>query len=418
MRAYSLRSAYPLARSSQSRRRLMLLYNLNTVEADAEVEEDNLPAEDPTPETPAQADPSISDPLPREEDNDRTLDADELRRMYAEQSPAAQKSDNQFAEQSQFLEEIFQDSEARNEKLASGEVSESVLDEDEADVVDSPGSLIDESLLSSSLGDESIILSGSDEESRIFSMEDLREPVAEELPGSEPPRDRKPHFPSWYVPNLKTVKRLLDGDKPVTWMFAGESAASAADLAQGRRNFTDHFGERIRTELGRMLDVVINSGNTEETCSNLVNNLEWRVLRFHPEVVSLLLGRNDATRGATGREEFRDSLEQIVQIVREAGAILVLHTPNAIDATRADHLSDLPSYVDIIRDVAKSYNVPLIDHWKHWNEQKPDTESLRTWLSADGAQPGVYGQREMAKLIFHRFEIFDPHSPICNARVP
>ncbi|MCA9070757.1 MAG: hypothetical protein KDA84_17625, partial [Planctomycetaceae bacterium] len=247
---------------------------------------------------------------------------------------------------------------------------------------------------------------------------DLREPTSEEMPGSAAPSDRVPHFPSWYVPNLKTVKRLIDGDKPVTWMFAGESAASAADLAQGRRNFTDHFGERIRTELGRMLDVVINSGNTNETAANLVKNLEWRVLRFHPEVVSLLIGRNDAERGVVGCEEFQNSLEQIVQMVRESGAILVLHTPNLVDTTRADHLSNLPRYVEIIRDVAKTYNLPLIDHWQHWKEQKPDTTSLRTWLSADGVQPGVYGQREMAKLIFRRFEIFDAQSPICNARVP
>lgn len=412
MRAYSLRSAYPLARSSQSRRRLMLLYNLNSVDSEAEVNEEEAL------ETTMSTASSASDPVAEDPDDDRTLDAEELQRLYAEQAAKRAKSGDQFGNPSPFLDEIFEEAEARNEKLASGKFSESVLDDDEADAVDAPGSLIDQSLLSSSLGEESIIVSGHEEESRIFSMEDLREPVSEEMPGSKPPSDRKPHYPSWYVPNFKTVKRLLDGDKPVTWMFAGESAASAADLAQGRRNFTDHFSERIRTELGRMLDVIINSGSTGETCSNLAKHLESRVLRFHPEVVSLLIGRNDAERGLAGREEFQNSLEQIVQMIREAGAILVLHTPNLIDTTRADHLSDLPGYVDIIRDVAKAYNLPLVDHWAHWKEHKPDTESLRSWLSADGVQPGVYGQREMAKLIFRRFEIFDAQSPICNARVP
>jgi lysophospholipase L1-like esterase len=249
-------------------------------------------------------------------------------------------------------------------------------------------------------------------------MADLEELPAEELPGSKAPSDRKPHFPSWYVPNFKTVKRLLDGEKPVTWMFAGESSASAADLAQGRRSFTDHFSERIRTELGRMLDVIINTGNTGETAKSLLKNLEWRVLRFHPEVVSILLGRKDAERGPEGREDFQGCLEQIVQIVREAGAVLVLHTPNRIDVAKATHLADLRNYVRIIRGVAKAYNIPLVDHWEHWKQQKPDTESLKTWLAADGVLPGVYGQREMAKLIFQRFEIFDPNSPICSARVP
>jgi hypothetical protein len=54
-----------------------------------------------------------------------------------------------------------------------------------------------------------------------------------------------------------------------------------------------------------MLDVVINTGSTSETCANLLKNLEWRVLRFHPEVVSILLGRNDAIAGPAGREVFQ-----------------------------------------------------------------------------------------------------------------
>jgi lysophospholipase L1-like esterase len=360
------------------------------------------------------APPEAEDDWEETDEDQRTLDADELRRLYAE-SFQPQAVEEEITDPRAFLDEIFHDSETRNDALEAGRFSESVLDDDEAADVDAG---FEDSILSASSGEESIILAGGDEESRIFSMEDLREPVLEDLPGSAGPDDRAPHLPAWYVPNFKTIKRLLDADKPVTWMFAGESAASAADLAQGRRNFTDHFSDRIRTELGRMLDVVINTGNQGETSQSLLKNMEWRVLRFHPEAVSVMLGRKDAERGPSGRQEFQDSLEQIVQIVRDSGAILVLHTPNRVDPAKAGPLADLPSYVDIIRDVAGEYSIPLVDHWDHWHQQKPDAESLRTWLAADGVQPGVYGQREIAKLIFHHFEIFDPNSPICSARVP
>ncbi len=403
MRSYSLRSSYPLARSSQARRRLVMLYKQYPMPAEpAEPEEsDSIEVSAPpsvwerrNPSSPRHARKTSGDPLPN--------------------SSPANGPEEDLAESRAFLDEIFKGSEARNAALKSGQVSDSALDDDE----DEAASQHADSLLSQQLGNESIIFSGQEEESRILSMEDLRESPAEELPGSQGAEDRKPHYPSWYVPNFKTVKRLLDGDKPVTWMFAGESSASAADLAQGRRSFTDHFSERIRTELGRMLDVIINTGNTGETAKSLLKNLEWRVLRFHPEVVSILLGRKDAERGPAGREEFQNCLEQIVQVVRDAGAILVLHTPNRIDRAKADYLADLRNYVRVLRDVAKAYNIPLVDHWEHWKQQKPGAESLKTWLAADGVLPGVYGQREMAKLIFQRFEIFDPQSPICSARVP
>ncbi len=408
MRNYSLRSSYPLAQSSRSRRRLMLLHHLNSQPEVPEPEE---------PDVPIQAFPQGWDEEEVDE-NERTLTTDELRRLSPQQFPdvsGPEEEEDNFAEPA-FADEMFAGAASRNAALETGE-SESVLDEDEA--AEAEGAVWEESILSSSLGDESMILSGQEEESRILSMDDLEPRVKEELPGSSDDlEDRKPHYPAWYVPNFKTVKRVLDGDKPVTWMFAGESAASAADQAQGRRNFTDHFSDRIRTELGRMLDVVINTGDANESCANLLKNLEWRVLRFHPEVVCLLLGRNDARQGPAGREAFQTSLEQIAQAIREAGSILVLHTPNRIDPSRASHLADLRSYVRIIRDVAQSHNLPLIDHWEHWKQQKTDPQALRAWLSADGVQPGVYGQREMAKLIFQQFEIFDPASPICNARVP
>ena len=231
--------------------------------------------------------------------------------------------------------------------------------------------------------------------------------------------DRKPHYPAWYVPNFKTVKRLLDGDKPVTWMFAGESAASAADQAQGRRNFTDHFSDRIRTELGRMLDVVINTGDANETCASLLKNLEWRVLRFHPEVVCLLLGRNDARQGPAGREAFQKSLEQIVQTIREAGSILVLAHPEPHRSRagraiwRICEATSASSGTWPRATISRSSTIGSTG-----SSKSPIPKPSGAWLSADGVQPGVYGQREMAKLIFQRFEIFDPASPICNARVP
>lgn len=405
MRGYSLRSSYPLARSSQARRRLVLLYKHYATAAEP-VEPEELEEDD------VSVSPSVWE---REEAKPRQPIVEERRTPAPPVPPSRAEREWDLVDSQAFIDEIFRDSEARNDALKTGQVSDSVLDDDEDEAA---GMGTEESLLSHAMGNESVVFSGQDEESRILSMEDLKEFPAEELPGSQAAADRKPHYPSWYVPNFKTVKRLLDSEKPVTWMFAGESSASAADLAQGRRSFTDHFSERIRTELGRMLDVVINTGNTGETAKSLLKNLEWRVLRFHPEVVSILLGRKDAERGPEGREEFQGCLEQIVQVVRDAGAILVLHTPNRIDATKATQLVDLRSYVHITRNIAKAFNIPLVDHWADWKQQKPDAEGLKTWLAADGVLPGVYGHREMAKLIFQRFEIFDPNSPICSARVP
>ena len=62
-------------------------------------------------------------------------------------------------------------------------------------------------------------------------------------------------------------------------------------------SFPEHFGERVRWELRRFYDVVINTGVCGECSGGLRASLESRVLRFHPDVVLVLIGMNDALAG-------------------------------------------------------------------------------------------------------------------------
>ena len=217
---------------------------------------------------------------------------------------------------------------------------------------------------------------------------------------------------------IRAISRLLEGSKPVTWVFTGDSVTHGAKYTLGRRSFTEHFAERVRWELRRFLDVVINTGVAGERSGGLLKNLDWRASRFRPDVVSAMIGLNDSTLGQQGREPFRDNLQQIVSHLRDDGAIVLLNTPNHINFNGAKTHADLRAYVKIIRETVVDLDVACIDHWAHWKRAKPTEEGLRPWLADDGIHPGVYGHREMAKLIFARLGVFDEKSPTCSARVP
>lgn len=216
---------------------------------------------------------------------------------------------------------------------------------------------------------------------------------------------------------LAAVTHLLRGAQPATWVFTGDSITHGALFTEGWRSFPELFSERVRWELRRFHDVVINTGVCGEKTDGLLESLESRVLRFRPDVVMILIGMNDALAGPAGRETFRQNLEELVGQLRESDTIPVLQTPNRVYGPNALTRSDLPAYVQIIRDVAEDSEVPLIDHWKHWEERKPGTETVLSWLQDQSIHPNFQGHREMSRLICEAFGVFDPRSLTCSLAV-
>ena len=205
--------------------------------------------------------------------------------------------------------------------------------------------------------------------------------------------------------NFQSFRELLCGSKPVVWVFAGDSITQGAHHTDGQRNYCEHFAERIHSQLHRHYDVVINASVPGETAQSLLADLEWRILRFRPDAVSVMIGINDATAGHKGRSEFRRNLEHIVQCIRADKALLLLHTPPRVDVERVNTRADLRSYVRLVRDVARELDVPCVDHWAFWKMAAADGGNINAWLAADGLHPTAEGHRHLAKLLFKRFGI-------------
>lgn len=218
-------------------------------------------------------------------------------------------------------------------------------------------------------------------------------------------------------PGLAAVAHLLKCAQPATWVFTGDSITHGALFTEGWRSFPEHFGERVRWELRRFHDVVINTGVCGERSGGLLASLTARVLRFRPDVALIMVGTNDALSGREGCAEFRRNLAEIVGRLREEDVIPVLQTPNFVHLANCPARASLPAYVDAIRDVAEQSETPLIDHWSDWQARKSDPESLLGWLQDQSIHPNYLGHREMARLICQALGIFDPSSITCSLTV-
>lgn len=211
------------------------------------------------------------------------------------------------------------------------------------------------------------------------------------------------------------IAALLAGPDPLTWVFTGDSITHGAAHTRGARSYVEHIAERVRWEMQRRRDVIINTGISGERAPGLLADLEHRVLRFKPDIVSLMIGMNDCADGPAGRAKFQQALGQLLeQMSRATRCVILLHTPNAITPWD-EQRQDLPAYVEIVRQAARERDVILIDQHKHWSERKEPI----TYLLEDGTiHPNAAGHVWMTHLTLQAIGIFDPQSAVGRFYVP
>jgi len=218
------------------------------------------------------------------------------------------------------------------------------------------------------------------------------------------------------VKDKERISTLLKGKDPLIWSFAGDSITHGAKHTHGYRSYPEIFAERIRWELGRVRDLIINSGISGNTTETVLEDFDWRIKQFKPNVVSLMIGTNDCANEKVSIKAFEENLNLLVNNIRDLGAIPILHTPNLIikelDHTRAS----LDKYVAVIKKVALEEKIILVDNYGHWLEtfQKADGIKVhKEWLN-DPLHPDGEGHSEIAQLMFKSLSIFDPEAPTCG----
>lgn len=200
---------------------------------------------------------------------------------------------------------------------------------------------------------------------------------------------------------------------PVTWVFVGDSITQGVTHTHGSRSYTEHFAERVRGELERRADAVINSGVSGATAEDLLPEFHWRAGRFAPDVVFVMFGTNDMLAGSDGVRAYRYRLDQIVQRSRDLGATVVLQTPPGVRAEGDRTPERLVEYAAAVREVADELGVVLVDHAAHWAAAWPGGAAPDAWLD-DPFHPNARGHLELARTLLRTLGVDDAASAVCS----
>lgn len=182
-------------------------------------------------------------------------------------------------------------------------------------------------------------------------------------------------------------------DEPMTWVATGDSITQGVFHTYGARGWVEHLHERIRWQLDRLTDIVVNTGVSAWRATDVLGAYDHLIGRFAPDVLSVSLGTNDARAGREGLAEFHRAMREIV--ARTDGAQIVLHTPVLTSWTGRAARAELPAYCEAVREIAHDTGALLVDHEAHWRARFPDGVDPIPWLD-DPAHPNAVGHRQMA----------------------
>src|SRR5690606_15567526 len=83
--------------------------------------------------------------------------------------------------------------------------------------------------------------------------------------------------------DLQILKQMLKNKEPNIWLFTGDSITHGAKHTHGHRSYPEVFQERVRWEISRVRDIVINTGISGNAAGDILSDFEWRVARFQPD---------------------------------------------------------------------------------------------------------------------------------------
>ncbi len=210
------------------------------------------------------------------------------------------------------------------------------------------------------------------------------------------------------------ITDLLKKKDPLKWILTGDSITAGVKHTHGYRSYPEVFSERLRWEMKRSRDHIINTGISGNTTRSIVEDFDWRIKQYNPSVVSLMFGTNDCADGRNiSLQLFKTNLDYLVSGVRALGAIPILQTPNLIITDKAPERSSLYKYVEVIKSVAEEQKVILVDNWEYWKqaiEKTSQAKVFKEWLN-DPLHPNGGGHAEIARLMFRELGIFNANDP-------
>ena len=155
-----------------------------------------------------------------------------------------------------------------------------------------------------------------------------------------------------------------------------------------------------------------NQGIGGERTDQALVRLDRDILSLKPQWVLIMYGTNDSyvdigkTEPRITQIQYRENLKELTRRIRGAVANVVLMTPPRwSDEAMKNGVGENPNlrlepYVEACREAARELELPLVDHYRFWTEQRMKGVRLHDWTT-DGCHPNPAGHVQLTEQIYN-----------------
>ncbi|MGA9097762.1 MAG: GDSL-type esterase/lipase family protein [Methanotrichaceae archaeon] len=195
----------------------------------------------------------------------------------------------------------------------------------------------------------------------------------------------------------RTVSDLKGGCN-VTIVAFGDSITAGFAV---RRGFTVFWKEMLQKKYPDAGIKLINSGDSGNTTIDGLARLDWDVLAYEPDLVTINFGINDAALGIN-LDEFKLNLRQMIMRIRAGpGSEILLLSSQPLEAPGFDNM--ILKYYDAIKEVAKDEDVGFVDVYAAWMDRVKAGTPLNSLIIPGLDHPNEAGYRIIAEELMRLF---------------
>ena len=190
----------------------------------------------------------------------------------------------------------------------------------------------------------------------------------------------------------------LEAGADVTIVAYGDSITAGFAVRRGFPSFWKEMLDEKYPEAGLEM---INSGISGDTTLDGLSRLDWAVLSYEPDLVTINFGINDCVLGL-GLEEFEMNLVEMVRRIRAGpGSEVLLLTSQLLKTPPYDRL--VLDYYQAIERVAREMDVGFVDVHGAWMRRVEQGTPLSSLILPGLDHPNEAGYRIIAEELMRLF---------------
>jgi lysophospholipase L1-like esterase len=197
---------------------------------------------------------------------------------------------------------------------------------------------------------------------------------------------------------VEMARRDLESGCNVTIVAYGDSITAGYAV---RRGFPSFWKEALAERYPEARVEMINSGISGDTTMDGQSRLNWAVLSYEPDLVTINFGINDCVMGL-GLEEFEMNLMDMVRRIRAGpNSEILLLSSQPLETPPYDRL--VLDYYQAIERVAKEMDVGFVDVYGAWMRRVIEGTPLSSLILPGLDHPNEAGYRIMAEELMKLF---------------